>query len=145
MTIEETLTQLQRETKPTFSKAQVAVMLSNVDNTSLTVKATKPTKLKIGDVILMPAGLKVRPCVIIKVKKDVVHFVPLTTTEDHQVLMKCSSRFYGDTSFFTKGVLTTTHELAIKYFAGVYDKPSDIKKLITALSECFGFLQLSIK
>ena len=100
----------------------------------------QPTKLKLGDVILMPAGLKVRPCVIIKIKKDLIHFVPLTTTENHQVLMPCSGRFFGYTSFFTKSVLTTTHEIAISHFAGVYDKPSDIKKVITALSECFGFL-----
>lgn len=129
-------------TEGSYSQEQVRGYINMIECTpaaTLTETRQKPSKLKRGDVILLQSGTKTRPCVIIKVKKDIVHLVPMTTTTDHQVLMPCSGRFY-EGSHFSKNIVTSTHEHAIQYFAGVYDKPSDIKKVISALSECFGFL-----
>lgn len=95
------------------------------------------TKLKKGDVILQVSGAKTRPAVIIKVFKDRVITIPLTSEENPHSLFKANSRFFGE-SWFCNLYMISTIEYAKNNFAGVYDNSKDVNKAIKALKEFIG-------
>ena len=57
-------------TEGSYSKLFVMELINRLEGpTSIIGSKRKPSKLKIGDIILSPVGLKTRPCVIIKIKE----------------------------------------------------------------------------
>lgn len=91
-----------------------------------------PSVLKKGDVIRVYAGVKQRPCVIIKVKTDMVICIPLTSTENVNNLCYGKSRFYGE-SFFSNEYKVVDVENAKRNFIGVYDNTKCLNNAIKEL------------
>ena len=99
-----------------------------------------PTVLKKGDVIKLESGIKVRPCVIIKVYKDFVIAIPLTSTENIHNLCVSSSRFFGE-GWFSNTYVIVPIGLALERFIGVYD---DMKVLNNAIKELKIFIEKNL-
>lgn len=99
-----------------------------------------PTTLKKGDVIVLQTGTKRRPAVVIRVKKDKVVTIPLTSTENIHNLCKGNSRFFGETWFCNEYRLVEI-EQARKAFVGIYD---NTKALNEAIKELRTFIKLNI-
>lgn len=101
----------------------------------------KPNKIKKGDVIISFEGVKKRPCVIFKVKKDgTCLYIPLTSTDNLHCLSNFSSRFFGE-GCFTKSFSVCSEEFAIDNFAGIFD---NIKDLNLAVKELKKFITENI-
>lgn len=123
-----------------YSAAEVKRLIESID---VREKYARPLYLKIGDIYLNDgaggglnkAGFpKKRPCVIISVKDDIVHSIPLTTCDNGLALTKSNYRF-GKEGFFTKQIITANKEYALNNFAGVYDNPKRVRKAIKELKE----------
>lgn len=117
--------------KPTYSKKEVLGILNTVS-----YGATKPSRLKKGDVYISPVGVKHRPVVICKVVGDIVLGVPLSTTEDCLTLCDSKSRFFGD-HFFAKQVVTAPYTHAMDNFAGVFDNNTSLNKAIKMMKSFY--------
>ena len=83
-------------------------------------EAYKPTKLRKGDVIVLPIGAKTRPCVIIKVLKEVVVALPVTSSENSHNITPFNSRFFGE-GHFSNDIVTCNLDLAKDKFVGILD------------------------
>ena len=103
-------------------------------NEVTTEDALKPNKLRRGDVIITPSGVKKRPCVVIRVTKGIVIGIPLTSSENFHALCPSCSRFFGD-SWFANQYVTMTPDFALNNFCGVYDNPRCLKNAIRELKE----------
>jgi hypothetical protein len=114
------------------TKNQVLHHLNSV--TSVTTETKKPKYLKKGDIIKAMGGWKVRPCVVIKVDKDIVYAIPLSTTEDGINLCEANSRFLTE-NYFSKSIISVTKENALKNFVGVYDNPKNLNEAIKKVKE----------
>jgi hypothetical protein len=114
------------------TKNQVLHHLDSV--TSVTTNIKKPKYIKKGDIIKAMGGWKVRPCVVIKVDKDIVYCIPLSTTEDGINLCKANSRFLTE-NYFSKSIISVTKENALKNFTGVYDNPKNLNEAIKKIKE----------
>ena len=104
--------------------------------TAVGISKIRPTTLKKGDVFRAFTGKKNRHHCVIKVTKDVVIAIPMSTTDDCITLSPFSSRFFGENYF---GTCLTTHclEEALGNFCGVLE---DIKSLNRAVKELKQFL-----
>ena len=83
-------------------------------------KQRAPKELRKGDVIVITTSNKNRPAVVIKVLKELVVCIPLSTTQDSYNLAPSKSRFFRE-GYFSNHIITIRKELALEYFAGVYD------------------------
>lgn len=113
-----------------FSKTEVLEILNTI--TKLNNHNNKPKYLKKGDVINNLIGNKVRPCVIIKVEKEQVYVIPMSTTDDHNKLCDAKSRFFKD-GYFTKTLASINYDIAIKQYKGSYDNPKHLNIVIKQL------------
>jgi len=91
-----------------------------------------PRELKKGDVYTISVSKYPRPVVIIKVLKDKVIGIPLTSTENVNALYKGNSRFFGE-SYFCNSFTVTNKEDALKRFTSVYDNSKVLNNAIKAL------------
>lgn len=96
--------------------------------------ATKPTHLKKHDVITTYAGVKSRPAVIVKVFKDFVAAIPLTTGNSVHCLSESKSRFFRDGCFCNMYVIVPL-DVAMENFIGMYDNPKLVNTAIKNLKE----------
>lgn len=94
----------------------------------------KPVYLKKGDVIRTCVGVKSRPSVVIKVLKDKVMSLPLTSENGVHNLCPSKSRFFKD-SYFCNTYVVTEIELAKKHFISVFDNPKNLNEAIKKLKE----------
>lgn len=103
-----------------------------------------PSVYKKGDVIRVRINAtsdKTRPSIIIKVAKEYVISIPLTSVEDINALCPSTgSRFFKDCFFCNTYVVTPTHIANIN-FLGVYDSP---KALNNAIKELRMFINKNI-
>jgi hypothetical protein len=100
---------------------------------------TAPLIFKKGDVIRVriqkDGSSKPRPSVIVKVHKDYVVSIPLTTTNDINVLCEnTGSRFFKE-GFFTNTYVVTSIEKAKEDFLGIYDSNKSLNNAIKNLKE----------
>lgn len=96
-------------------------------------KTQKPTHIRKHDVLVMYAGSKARPVVVIKVLKDrTVIYIPLTSTDNVHCLSESNSRFFGE-GCFSKCFSVCTEQKAIEQFIGVYDNPKLVNNAIREL------------
>ena len=119
--------------KPSYSKQEVKALITSVSNGNM----GQPSKLKKGDVYLSSVGAKVRPVVISKVVDDMVIGIPLSTTEDQLNLCGFKSRFMGE-HYFSKQVLVSTYDHAMKNFCGVFDNNVDLNKAIKLMKQFYN-------
>lgn len=104
-------------------------------------KQHPPLTFKKGDVIRICKPLnKPRPSVIIKVTKEYVISIPLTSTESVHCLAESESRFFS-TGCFCNSYEVTPLEVAKESFIGVYDNP---KALTNAIKELRVFIKQNI-
>jgi signal peptidase I len=92
----------------------------------------KPSVLKKGDVIKVFSGIKCRPSVVIKVKKDYVISIPLTSKLSQHCLCESESRFLRKGWFCNSYTLTPT-DIALENFLGVYDNTKALNNAIKEL------------
>lgn len=93
-----------------------------------------PVSFKKGDVYLSYCGVKSRPCVIVKVFKDFVVGIPLTSGENIHSSVPYNCRFFGE------GYLGKTFDIASKeyisnYFVGVFEDRKAIKLALEGIKE----------
>ena len=80
----------------------------------------RPNKLRKGDVIVLPIGVKTRPCAIIKVLKDMVVALPMTSSENNHSVTPYNSRFFGE-GHFSNDMTTCYIDVAKDKFVGILD------------------------
>lgn len=114
----------------TYIGSQVKVFVNEVtcDN-SIT-----PTYLKKSDVITTYSGVKSRPATIIKVCKEYVIAIPLTTNKNVHALCESESRFFKK-GWFCNQYVTVPIELAFESYIGVYDSPKLLNNAIKLLKD----------
>lgn len=94
-----------------------------------------PEFLRKGDVIVTNySGTKSRPSVIIKVLKDKVIAIPLTSNKNVHSLCEHSSRFFSK-GYFCNAYIVMDTEVAKSRFVGVYDNPKAVNRAIKELKE----------
>lgn len=94
----------------------------------------KPMKIRKGDVFRSFTGKKLRPCVVVKVLKDVVIAIPLSTTEDCINLAPFNSRFFGE-NYFSTCLTTHCFEEVNKGFVGILEDNKSLNSAIKLLKE----------
>ena len=104
--------------------------------TSISAKGVSgsPTTLKKGDAYLSYCGVKSRPCVIVKVFKDFVVGIPLTSGENIHSSVPYKCRFFGE-GYLGKTIDIASKEYVQSYFAGVFEDKKAIKEALENIKE----------
>lgn len=93
-----------------------------------------PASFKKGDVYLSYCGVKSRPCVVVKVFKDFVVGIPLTSGENIHSSVSYKCRFLGE-GFLGKTIDIASKEYVKTYFAGVFEDKRAIKEALENIKE----------
>ena len=93
-----------------------------------------PISFKVGDVYLSYCGVKSRPCVVVKVFKDFVVGIPLTSGENIHSSVPYKCRFFGE-GFLGKTIDIASKEYVQTYFVGVFENSKAIKLAIENIKE----------
>lgn len=99
---------------------------------------TSPTQLRKGDVY-RHNQMKGRPVVIIKVTKDKVWGISLSTTQDSMNMCESNSRFFRG-QYFCYGLHSAPIDYALENFLGVFDNNKSLNKAIKQLALNLNFL-----
>ena len=104
--------------------------------TSISAKGVSgtPISIKKGDVYVSYCGAKKRPCVVVKILKDVVVGIPLTSGENIHSSVPYKCRFFGD-GFLGKTIDIASKEYVQTYFAGVFEDKGAIKEALENIKE----------
>lgn len=122
------------ESNPTITINTIKGYLNSLTAEGLPLKvlAQTPTKFNVGDVIRVDVGSKRRPAVVIKVNKDTLFLIPLSTTEDSFNSIMYKHRLFG-TGFFSHGLAVCTKEYAKLNFIGIFGNNKQLKEAIKIL------------
>ena len=104
--------------------------------TSISAKGVSgtPISIKKGDVYVSYCGAKKRPCVVVKILKDVVVGIPLTSGENIHSSVPYKCRFFGE-GFLGKTIDIASKEYVKTYFAGVFEDKKAIKEALENIKE----------
>lgn len=91
--------------------------------------------LRKGDV-LSSKLYKNRPIVIIKIDKEIIYGIPLSTTKDELNLCPYTSRQFGK-GFFSKSIICLKKEFCLDNFIGTLDSFRDLNFAIELLKNLF--------
>lgn len=106
-----------------------------IESITTTFVKRRPSVVKVGDVYRAFQGVKVRPLVVVKILKDVIISVPLTSTENiHNSGIPYKCRFFGE-GFFCKTYDLTSKELVIENFVGVLEDKKAIRQIKNEIKE----------
>lgn len=120
---------LESLTNKNYSYAEVKHLINTISRES-----TQST-LRKGDVIkLAGSGPKCRPAVIIKVLKEYVLVMPMSTTKDSLTLIAHNSRFF-EAGYINKSVVTVPLHYAQNNFLGVLDQSTVVNKAVKMFKE----------
>ena len=111
-----------------FIRSQVNQIYSETRNVNC------PVSFKKGDVYLSYCGVKSRPCVIVKVFKDFVVGIPLTSGENIHSSVPYKCRFFGE-GYLGKTIDIASKEYVQSYFVGVFEDKKAIKLAIENIKE----------
>ena len=111
-----------------FIRSQVNQICSETRNVNC------PVSFKKGDVYLSYCGVKSRPCVIVKVFKDFVVGIPLTSGENIHSSVPYKCRFFGE-GYLGKTIDIASKEYVQSYFVGVFEDKKAIKLAIENIKE----------
>lgn len=117
-----------------IDKPSVSVAMLRHFVTSVTMEIEPPKYYKKGDVIQFEAGLKPRPCVIVKLEEEIVYAIPLSSTCDEINLCESRSRFFGR-GFFSKTIVAIKTKYCNEHYLGIYDNPKLLNKAIKLLKQ----------
>lgn len=120
-----------------YRKEHIENVIRNVD---FRIKEP-PSTLKKGDVIKISGSTlsKSRPGVVVKVTKDKVYLMPITSSENVHSIFKFSSRFWGD-GWFCDSLIGVKMDVAKENFYGVFDSPKDLKEAILRFKDVANFI-----
>jgi len=94
-----------------------------------------PTTYRKGDVFRVQGGnYKLRPAVCIKVTKNYLVVIPLTSTENEHCMAESKSRFFKEGCFCNSYIILPV-DVAKDSFMGVYDSPKVLNNAIKELRE----------
>ena len=93
-----------------------------------------PVSFKKGDVYVSYCGVKSRPCVIVKVFKDFVVGIPLTSGENIHSSVPYKCRFFGE-GYLGKTIDIASKEYVQSYFVGVFEDKKAIKEALENIKE----------
>ena len=93
-----------------------------------------PVSFKKGDVYLSYCGVKSRPCVIVKVFKDFVVGIPLTSGENIHSSVPYKCRFFEE-GYLGKTIDIASKEYVQSYFVGVFEDKGAIKEALENIKE----------
>lgn len=131
------------------SKAEVLAKISNsntyvgsfvkqfVNEVTCENNTNIPNKLRRGDAITTYSGQKARPSIIVKVHKDYVISLPLTSSENPNSLCEFESRFFGK-GFFCNVYAVTPTKYAFERFIGVFDNHKALNNAVKELRLFIG-------
>lgn len=95
-----------------------------------------PNFLKVGDAIRVNVNSKSnkpRPSIIVKILKESVISIPLTSADDLNTLCpSVGSRFFKDCNFCNTWVITPKDK-ALGQYLGVYESPASLKNAVKEL------------
>ena len=111
-----------------FIRSQVNQISNEIRNVNCTVSFKK------GDVYVSYCGTKKRPCVVVKILKDVVVGIPLTSGENIHSSVPYKCRFFGEGSL-GKTIDIVSKEYVQYYFAGVFEDKKAIKEALENIKE----------
>ena len=111
-----------------FIRSQVNQIYSETRNVNC------PVSFKKGDVYLSYCGVKSRPCVIVKVFKDFVVGIPLTSGENIHSSVPYKCRFFGE-GYLGKTIDIASKEYVQSYFVGVFEDKKAIKEALENIKE----------
>lgn len=117
--------------KTSFTKGEVKEFVHSVSGT----RAERyPNIFKKGDMVSNGVGVKKRPCVVVKVCREMLYMIPLSSTKDVLNMCESKSRFMED-GYFSAGMSVVTVEYAQENFIGVYDNNKLLNIAIKKLKE----------
>ena len=104
--------------------------------TSISAKGVSgtPISIKKGDVYVSYCGTKKRPCVVVKILKDVVVGIPLTSGENIHSSVPYKCRFFNE-GYLGKTIDIASKEYVQSYFAGVFEDKKAIKEALENINE----------
>ena len=104
--------------------------------TSISAKGVSgsPTTLKKGDVYVSYCGAKKRPCVIVKVFKDFVVGIPLTSGENIHSSVSYKCRFFNE-GFLCNTIDIASKEYVLENFTGIFEDKKAIKEALENIKE----------
>ena len=111
-----------------FIRSQVNQISNEIRNVNCTVSFKK------GDVYVSYCGTKKRPCVVVKILKDVVVGIPLTSGENIHSSVPRKCRFFGE-GYLGKTIDIASKEYVQSYFAGVFEDKKAIKEALENIKE----------
>ena len=111
-----------------FIRSQVNQISNEIRNVNC------PVSFKKGDVYVSYCGVKSRPCVIVKVFKDFVVGIPLTSGENIHSSVPYKCRFFGD-GFLGKTIDIASKEYVLENFTGIFEDKKAIKLAIENIKE----------
>ena len=111
-----------------FIRSQVNQISNEIRNVNC------PVSFKKGDVYVSYCGVKSRPCVIIKVFKDFVVGIPLTSGENIHSSVPHKCRFFGE-GFLGKTIDIASKEYVQSHFVGVFEDKKAIKEALENIKE----------
>ena len=120
----------------TYTGQQVRFIINNFPYKDYRI-TIKPDKLKKGDIFTFKEGVKVRPCIVLKVVKDKVIYTSCSTITEARTLYESKSRFLGNTNL-TLNLNVCSVEDALDNFVSVYDNPKHLNKVIKDLKEFYN-------
>lgn len=121
--------------KTSYSKSEVQHLINSI-NSIQSLREPKIDYIKKYDYFLYESAtnVKSRPFVVVKVLKDTVIAIPLSTTKDALNLIPSRSRILKE-GYFSKQFLTVHKEVAIKNWVGIYDNTKLVDKAVKSLKE----------
>lgn len=105
-----------------------------INNISTKKENETPNKIKKGDCYLSYIGVKKRPCVIVKVLKDYIIGIPLTSGDNIHSLVPYNCRFKGE-GYLTNTIDVVSIEHVKENFGGVLEDKKAIKLGIESIKQ----------
>ena len=93
-----------------------------------------PISIKEGDVYVSYCGAKKRPCVVVKILKDVVVGIPLTSGENIHSSVSYKCRFFNE-GFLCNTIDIASKEYVLENFTGIFEDKKAIKLAIENIKE----------
>ena len=116
----------------TYLGSFIRSQVNQISNETRSVNC--PVSFKKGDVYLSYCGVKSRPCVIVKVFKDFVVGIPLTSGENIHSSVSYKCRFFNE-GFLCNTIDIASKEYVLENFTGIFEDKKAIKLAIENIKE----------
>lgn len=115
----------------TYTQKEVSALIHTISNKEL---ANSVKVIKKGDVFINIKSNKARPFVVLKVFKERVLSISMSTTEDYMNIMPFSCRIFGD-NYFSFNIQLVSADEVRKNFVGVFEDKKSLNEVISIVKE----------